>query len=280
MPTYLFLNQGFFDITIYQYGYENCKPLHSFGPAMRNHYLIHYIVSGSGTFSNNPDDHEKAYVLHTGDAFLIEPNKIVHYTADAKTPWTYMWIEFDGLKAKEYLTSAGLTYQSPIYAPESPMAAINVFSYLEYIVKHPDLPAPEIMGYTYLFFNALICSSANRILYSGNHIREYYIQSAVSYIEEHYMQDITVENIAECLNLERSYFSKLFKKMTQKSPQEFLIQYRINKSCELLRTTNMTIAQVSESIGYSNQFHFSRAFKKLMGTSPQQWRRQHRNPPR
>lgn len=276
MPTYLFLNQGFFDITIYQYGYEKCRPRHTFGPAMRNHYLIHYILSGSGTFSTNSGDKEKKYFLHAGDAFLIEPNKIIHYTADEAEPWTYMWIEFDGLKAKEYLTGAGLDYKQPIYLPKSPEEGAAAFNYLKYIVEHPEAPAPEIMGYAYLLFHSLIQSCAETVHCPVNHIRDYYIQSAVSFIEEHYMDNISIEHMAAALNLDRSYFSKLFKKMTQKNPQEFLIQYRINKSCEFLRATNMTIAQISSSVGYANPFHFTRAFKKVMGIPPEQWRRQNK----
>lgn len=273
MRNYQFINNNFFDITIYQYGHEACKPRHTFGPAIRNHFLIHYVLSGKGTLVLGTT----VYTIQKGQAFLIEPNKLIHYSADPEDPWEYMWIEFEGLKAREYVSFAGLSHNSPVYTTKTEEGSKEVCQYLRYIVDHPNAPVPEIMGYTYLFFNALIQHSKNAKILYKNDIREYYIQTTVSFIEEHYMEDISVENMASTLNLNRSYFSKLFKKMTQKSPQEFLIIYRINKSCELLRSTNMSIAEISVLVGYPNQFHFTRAFKKVMDMPPSEWRKSNLN---
>lgn len=65
--------------------------------------------------------------------------------------------------------------------------------------------------------------------------------------------------------------------MTQKSPQEYLLAYRINKSCELLRTTELSIGEIALLVGYSNQFHFSRAFKNYMQQSPSEWKKKNRS---
>ena len=117
MKNYLFLNNEYFDITIYQYGYEQCVPNHTFGPGMRNHYLIHCSLSGNGTYRTNDREREQEYHLHAGQAFLIEPNRLVHYFADGSTPWEYIWIEFDGMKAKEYLSEAGLRLPGAVREP-------------------------------------------------------------------------------------------------------------------------------------------------------------------
>lgn len=87
------------------------------------------------------------------------------------------------------------------------------------------------------------------------------------------MNDISVEDMAANLNLNRTYFSKLFKKFTTKSPQDFLIQYRMNKACELLRTTQISVSDIAQLVGYHNPFHFTRAFKKIYELPPQEWRR-------
>ena len=273
MKNHLFLSQEYFDITIYQYGYEQCLPRHTFGPGMRNHYLIHCILSGSGTYCAHYGDKVFKYHLHEGQAFLIEPNRLVHYFADNETPWEYMWIEFDGMKTKEYLSEAGLTRSSLIYHASSEEGRQEMFGHLRYLVDHPDLLPAEVMGYTYLFFGALIRSSRNARKLPKNNIQDFYIQSTVDFIENHYMNEISVEDMAANLGLNRSYFSKIFKKATQKSPQDFLIQYRINKACELLRSTGMPIVQIAHLVGYNNQFHFTRAFKKLMNLPPQEWRK-------
>lgn len=273
MPKTYYISQDFFDITIYQYGYEQCKPFHSFGPAIRTHYLIHCILSGKGTFRRNYRGEDTDYHLHAGQAFLIEPNNMIHYFADGEDPWEYMWIEFDGLKAKEYLINAGLSNKFPIFNASTEEGQKAVFDCMKYIIDHPDMLPARIMGYTYLFFSALIESSKTAKPLPKNDIKEFYIQSTVAFIENYYMRDITVEDMAANLNLNRSYFSKLFKKMTQKSPQEFLIAYRINKSCELLRSTNMPIAEIAQHVGYSNQFHFTRAFKNIKNISPSEWRK-------
>ncbi len=270
---YLFLNNEYFDITIYQYGYEQCEPYHTFGPGMRNHYLIHCIRSGSGIYLTSFGGNDAQYHLHAGQAFLIESNKLVHYYADETTPWEYMWIEFDGMKAREYLRQAGLSQSSPVYHSSSEQGQLECFSYLKHLINHPNLLPCEVIGYTYLFFGALIRSSKDAKQAVKQNIQDFYIQCTVDFVEHHYMNDISVEDMAANLNLNRTYFSKLFKKSTTKSPQDFLIQYRMNKACELLRTTQISVSDIAQLVGYHNPFHFTRAFKKIYEFPPQEWRR-------
>lgn len=278
MKNYLFLSNDFFDITIYQYGHEACVPYHTFGPGMRNHYLIHCILSGEGIYRSRvkTDSQDAEYHLKKNQAFLIEPNQVIHYSADGNNPWEYMWIEFDGLKAREFVNHAGLSQDAPIFNAKTEEGCREVFQYLTYIIEHPELVPAQVMGCAYLFFGALMVHSATAKPLPKNDIKEFYVQSTADFIENHYMENITVEDMADNLGLNRSYFSKLFKKMTQKSPQEFLITYRINKSCELLRSTHMTIADISTHVGYSNQFHFTRAFKSVMNMAPNEWRKRNR----
>lgn len=274
MQNYLFLSNNYFDITIYQYGREQCEPFHTFGPAIRNHYLIHCILSGKGIYRTVTQDHACLYELCQDQAFLIEPNQIVHYSADEKEPWEYMWIEFDGLKAKEFLNHAGLSQAHPVFTATSPEGCRQVFSPLLHMLDCPDMLPAQIVGYTYLFFGALMKHSKAARPLPKNDIKQFYVQSTAGYIENHYMEDISIEDIAAHLGLNRSYFSKLFKKMTHKSPQEFLITYRIHKACEYLRSTNMTIGDIASHVGYPNQFHFTRAFKSIMKLPPNEWRKQ------
>ncbi len=81
---YVFNNRSYVDFYPIQFGMEACKPLHSFGPTMKQHYLFHYIISGSGTFYDTSDQRE--YHLTAGQGFLISPDAICSYEADEKDP--------------------------------------------------------------------------------------------------------------------------------------------------------------------------------------------------
>ena len=69
-----------------------------------------------------------------------------------------------------------------------------------------------------------------------------------------------------------SYFGKIFKQALGKSPQEFLLSYRMVKAAELLKLTKLSEGDVSLAVGYDNQMHFSRALKSVYGISPKKWR--------
>ena len=92
------------DAIIYTCGYEKCSPAHSYGPAVRSGYLIHYILGGKGIYKT--EGH--LYHLSEGDAFLIRPNTLIYYEADKYHPWTYTWIGFQGIKIEEYLKRTSL----------------------------------------------------------------------------------------------------------------------------------------------------------------------------
>ena len=88
-----------------------------------------------------------------------------------------------------------------------------------------------------------------------------------------------MEDIAAFCNLNRSYFGKIFRDAVGKSPQEFLSSYRMTKAAELLKRTELSINDISNAVGYPNQFHFSRAFKKTYGIPPRQWRQENKMAP-
>lgn len=271
----IFPNENFFDVRLYQYGWEQCAPLHSFGPFVRNHYLFHYVLSGHGQLdAADENEVDRHYQLGPGQGFLIFPGQVTTYAAREDDPWKYVWLEFDGLRVAEYVDQAGLTLDRPIYRPLSPEQGQRVGDTMLYIADHSNESALHLVGYLCLFLDALICTSSSHRELSGGQLRDFYIQEAVNYMEHNYAQEVTVERLAEVCGLNRSYFSKIFRDAMGCPPQEFLIRLRMSKAAEQLKGTDRPIGAIAAQCGYPNQLHFTRAFHKRYGMSPREWRAQ------
>lgn len=272
----LFYNRNFIDCTLYQFGWEICDPAHSFGPAVRNHYLFHFITAGRGIlYSTNQKGETLKYALKAGEGFLICPDQKNTYVADDRSPWEYAWLEFDGLKAREFLSLAGLSFDHPIYISDNPAMAQIMTEEMLYITHHGKETPLNLIGHLYLFFDALMKSSKSRMTLTGGQLKEFYVREAISYIERNYDHEISIEDIASFCNLNRSYFSKIFRDVVAVTPQEFLIRYRMAKACEYLETTDLPIGEISGKTGYPSALHFSRAFKHVFGIAPREWRQKH-----
>lgn len=269
----IFPSENFIDLGLYQYGWEQCDPAHSFGPAARNHYLFHYVISGTGTLTAENSRRESVtYNVKSGQGFMLFPHQICTYIADSELPWEYTWLEFDGLKVKEFIETAGLTMNTPIYRPRHKDIAQQMTDEMLYIASHSQESPLHLIGHLYLFLDYLAKSNSSPIQTQGNRMRDFYIKEALSFIEQNFQNDISVEDIAAFCNLNRSYFGKIFRDTVGKSPQEFLISYRMSKAGELLKMTSLSIADIGNAVGYPNQLHFSRAFKNVYGVSPRAWR--------
>ncbi|MFC8685044.1 ABC transporter substrate-binding protein [Brevibacillus porteri] len=94
------------------------------------------------------------------------------------------------------------------------------------------------------------------------------VVQAVRYIEEHYAEAFTLDDLSTLLNCSSRSLQRTFKAQLAVGPIDFLIQVRIQKAQELLRQTNLGLKEVAESVGYTDSYYFSRIFKKYTGFSP------------
>lgn len=272
----IFPNQYYVDLCLYQYGYEKCAPLHSYGPFVRNHYLFHYVISGSGSlWAQDSGGQTHVYPIHAGQGFLIFPQQVTTYHADEETPWEYTWIEFDGLRAKEAMMLSGLSMNSPVYSSADRERLKHMMETLLDMAEHPEKSSYALIGQLFSVIDDMISSSASRKTPGSGKMSDFYIKESLTFIEENFHNEISVEDIAAFCNLSRGYLSKIFVRNLGKSPQEFLISYRMSKAAQLLQVTKLSIKDISNAVGYPNQLHFSRAFKNVNGISPQEWRKSH-----
>ena len=269
----IFPNENFVDLGLYQFGYERTDPSHSYGPAARNHYLFHYIISGTGILmADDSKGITKEYRIKSSQGFMIFPDQITTYISDKNLPWEYVWVEFDGLRVKEALDIAGLSRDDPVYHAKFKELRENMVQEMLYLTEHGESSPFHLIGHLYLFFDAMLRSITPETGTHKKRLQDYYIHEALTYIEQNFQNDITVEDIAEICGLNRSYFGKIFKDSTGKTPQQFLLTYRMIKATELLKLTRLSVGDISNAVGYANQLHFSRAFKNVYGIPPREWR--------
>lgn len=273
-------DEYFIDLNLYQYGWEQCLPLQSFGPYVRNHYLFHYVISGKGVLLAN----DREYLVKAGQGFLICPGQITSYMADKADPWQYTWLEFDGLHVQESIDLAGLSAVTPVWKAVNREAAELLQAQMLEIVNlarnDPTVTRPYytkdrqygIIGHAYLFLDQLIQSSALKAGNSEKSMRDFYIKEAVAFIEQNYKRDISLDEIAVVCRLSRSYFSRMFKQCVGESPQQFLMHYRMAKAAQLLKETDLSVREIGAAVSYANQLNFSRAFKNAYGISPREYR--------
>lgn len=261
-------NKDFKDMYLCYCGLEKCLPLHSFGPAIRPTYLLHFVLEGKGYYYVN--DHK--YTVSKNQGFLICPNVVTFYQADKDDPWTYLWLGIDGEKVSMYLHSIGLDSNNLTFNSEY---GDELKKYTLDMLKHHTTTASDsfkIEGLLYLFFSKLAESCKAIASNNEDESSNVYVNKSIEFIQNNYHNQIKVTDIADYICLNRSYLTSIFQKNLQMSPQKFLMEFRITKASELLYNTDLPIANIAYSCGYNDPLAFSKAFKKIKGVSPKEYR--------
>lgn len=266
-----YLQKSTVDLSLCYCGIEDCDPNHFYGPTARTEYLIHYIIDGKGTFQVN----DKTYHLSKNQLFLICPNVTTYYVADKDEPWNYIWIAFNGIKAKTYLEWAHLDENNLICDFNNPDMLL---SYIQGIINARELTYANDLkreGYLYMFLSALIQSQHESDDNQDVHDYSYevYVNHALEFVEHNYKKGIKVNDIAKYIGINRSYLTYVFKKSLNVSVQDYLVNYRLDKAAELLKTTNLSIGNISKAVGYDDSLTFSKIFKRFKSISPSDYRK-------
>ncbi len=252
------LNKHFTEINPILCGWETCENGHSFGPASRDCYLIHYVMSGQGIFQRNG----QAYSLAKGSMFLIRPYEITFYKADDRNPWEYIWIGFNGRLVPELLESSGFANDGCILCAP---ALRNIFLGMKEASSLHYSAEIFLCGKIFEMFSHLQTEFNPPLKESAGSL---YSAKAKDYIMANYANRITVMNIANMLGIDRRYLCRVFFKYTGDTPQNFLVNYRLEKAALLLTKHGYSVSEAARSTGYDDIYNFSKMFKKKYGVPP------------
>lgn len=254
-------------------GVDYVPPEYCYGPSIRDFYLIHYIMSGTGTYVVN----NEIYHLSKGDAFIVKPNEITSQRADANDPWSFCFFAFDGAHAEELLSRTLFrdgNYIVHLY--DTPMD--DLFNLIVHTVDTLDqnkanediLALSQLLKMLHLF--SFIPNPDQLGMLTESALSDP-IRRSLDFIHLNYATSISISGIAAMLSLNRSYFYRLFKKETGISPVEYLNRYRLEKARLFLANTKMPISQIALSTGFSSFSSFHRLFRIKYGQSPSEYRK-------
>jgi AraC-like DNA-binding protein len=248
---------------------QDCHPGHYYGPAVRDHYLLHYIRNGRGVFKAAG----VTYELQAGQGFLIYPDAVTYYEADHSQPWSYCWVGFNGLLAESLLRKAGISQSNPTFQTDLKHGLDHCI--LAMIELHGRTKAREILltSKLYELMALLIENGPGEQLDTRRSQRDNYTEEVIRFIETNYANKISVSDIARSIGLNRSYLNSLFKQQMNTSIQSYLMRFRIERASELMANELLTIGDIARSVGYDDPLLFSKVFRKLKGMSPREYRR-------
>ncbi|MCR4590187.1 MAG: AraC family transcriptional regulator [Lachnospiraceae bacterium] len=257
-------------------GREACEKGHRFGPFVRYCYLVHVVTKGRGEYRVMG----KTYQVSAGSAFVIFPGVESVYQASNDDPWTYCWVGMHGYNVEEFFGEMNITPDNPIIElteTEALEESVDEMLKMSQITHANELIR---LGQTLRFMGHLErCRKVKSpAVQEHRYSARVYVEYAIDFIRNNYRGDVKIGDVAAHIGINRSYLSRNFKKETGMAPQEYLINYRLERAAELLTEGEESIGVISSRVGYSDQMTFSKAFKKKYGITPWKYRTERRKP--
>lgn len=228
---------------------------------LNNHYVLLLTLSGQG----NLDVDGKHYVLNTGDYFIFNTEQTFYYETSSKH-WHFWWFEFQPDQQTENYTTSMQPH------------TIQLDEYLDFLCKEA-LHALKLNEQTISssLLGSLIClleSKKKKQLLSQQNMDLF--QKADSYFRES-LSTATVTECAKLLGTSETTLRETFLQLLGYGPGSYLLQLKVDQAKYLLNTEHYSILDISEKLGYSDQFSFSKRFKIETGMSPTRYRQRYIN---
>lgn len=239
---------------------------------LKNSYALCFIKSGNGILKMGGE----ICHLEQGDVLLAHPGREIYFETDENMPWTYMWIGFSGVCVEINLSAAGFSVENPVHKVR---CAEQIGVYIDMILEAYQTSAQDRLkrnGTLLLIFSELIKDYGQ---YTGNKgciqadQGAVYVKEAVRYMDAHYNEKISVQEVAEHVGINRSYLASSFQKVLGCPPRDYLAKVRMEKARALLAGTDLQICLVADSVGYTDPLAFTKIFKRSFGMTPRSYRK-------
>ena len=228
-----------------------------------------YVASGKAHFYIGNQD----IIVTSGNMVLYQPKQEMHYEYFGKDKAEVYWVHFTGGEVRNILKKHEVPLDNNVfYCGNSPTYAY-LFKEMILELQTCQVGYEELLSmYLEQVFVLIQRSRMDKRPTVSSHIQEE-MGIARRYFQEHYNEEINIEEYALSRNMSVSWFLRNFKQVTTKSPMQYILSIRINNAVSLLESTDYNVTEIATIVGYDNPLYFSRIFKKQKGVSPSDYRK-------
>ena len=227
-----------------------------------------YCAEGAGWCEILGNTHEVA----ENQLLVVPANQPHAYGAREGKPWTIHWFHAVGSNVRYYMERLGVTAEKPVV----PLGGdVQLFSLFEEVLEGLEhgftLTHLIYAAHSLTHLMGLILRHKDQFTHGETNVRER-IAKSIEFMKGHLREPLKVATLAALVNLSRSHYTTLFRRVSGYAPQSYLNHLRMQQAVQLLNTTELSIKQISDDLGFSDQFYFSRAFKRVHNHSPSEHR--------
>jgi AraC family transcriptional regulator of arabinose operon len=197
------------------------------------------------------------------------------YGADKNSPWTIHWFHAVGSNVPVYLEKLGVTEEKSVVPLGGDVQLFSLFEEVLESLEHGFTPAHLIYAaHSLTHLMGLILRHKDEFGYGENSVRER-MANSIEFMKGHLREPLNIATLAALVNLSRSHYSTSFRRVTGYAPLSYLNHLRMQRAVQLLNATELSIKEIGDQLGFSDQFYFSRAFRKVHNHSPSEHRRRY-----
>lgn len=237
-------------------------------PAGAPEYILIVCLGGRGHCQLGGKRHD----LSLGHALLLPPGQPHRYWAEPRDPWTLFWVHFSGLKAAEYAGLLDLGKTKPVCWFHDLPTVSEAFeqTYRHVLGGHTDA---DLVGLSTGLVRLLgLCRLAQRALDLRQRRTEDRVLRTLHHMHQNLGRQLSLAQLAALAHWTPTHYSSVFRRQLNLSPIEYFLRLKIQRACELLRTTDLRVSQISEQLGYEDPLYFSRLFRRRAGETPRGYR--------
>lgn len=232
-------------------------------------YLCFIVLDGEGSLMYEG----RQYKLKQGDCVFIDCQKPYSHSTSEKL-WSLAWCHFYGssmpLVYEKYKERGGL----PIFHPDNVNVFKEILQQLYMLAGSSDYVRDMRINESLSVLLTLLMQESWNPDNSAVSKKRMELVSVKNYMDEHYVEKITLDDLEAQFFINKYYLLKIFKETYGVTISSYLISRRITRAKQLLRFTQMTIDEVGCAVGMDGAGYFSRMFKKSEGISPKEYRKQ------
>ncbi|WP_309122514.1 AraC family transcriptional regulator [Paenibacillus sp.] len=229
--------------------------------------LFQYTVQGEGLFENGT----AAYRIHDGRAFLAEiPGDHRYYHPGNGVPWEFYFVLVrPAMIAPLWEDIVSLLGPAPfLEAGSAPVQALKEL----FLAAHRGKITDPYIASSYVYRFAMELRRASSASGQPRTQRPALVQDAVRFLDESFHRMVGQEELAARLGVSKFHFLRMFTRHVGLTPNDYVNRRRIEKSVELLRTTDWSVDRIASEVGYSTGSYYIKVFKKLTGQTPGEFR--------